>query len=172
MAAPFTLPLVGGVIVGVKWLCITFAPWIARAVVQSLKFVNLRNVFLTLLAGWGISALFGRGDAYIEFLTDRVVEVVEIIIKYFFDVETGYFWDACVYVIQFGFRILEYVEMTGVFDPLQQYGAEISWSLSWIGMMNRFFPIVEIASMMFIFFIFIFVYIVGKLILKLIPGIG
>ena len=176
------MPIVGGVIYGVLWIVtflgrfgpvvMTALQWFGRALPIFWKYLTAKNLFLLWLAGWGISALLGRGDEYIAFTVDKTVKTVETVLDFFFNSETGWFWDACIEAVRFGFGFLEIVEETGVFEPLVTYSAEVGWALRLIGMLNEFFPVAEIGVLLGIYFVFISVFIFGKFILKLIPGIG
>jgi hypothetical protein len=150
---------------GLWWICATAIPWLFRH-------MTLTNISMAGLASWGVASLLGKGDEFIGFFVDSTVTVVETVLRFFFNERDGYFWDACIFAVNMGFRILEIIDSTGVFEPVVTYSDAINSSIRWIEMLNQFFPIVEIGILSGIFIAFVFIFIIGKIILKLIPGIG
>jgi len=150
---------------GLWWICATAIPWLFRH-------MTLTNIGMAGLASWGVASLLGKGDEFIGFFVDSTVTVVETVLNFFFNERDGYFWDACIFAVNMGFRILEIIDSTGVFEPVVTYSDAISTSLRWAGELNHFFPVSEAFTLLGIFFVFVFIFIIGKIILKLIPGIG
>jgi len=183
------LPVVGGIIVGVKWIAITALPWLIRFFAQSFwpsivwfgraifglfSYFSARNVFIVGMASWGIAALLGWGDEYINFVTELIGTVGNLFYDFLFDGEEGFVWDVCMWGVDLGCWIWDQLESVhDVFgEPFTKYGGAVSWAVGWISKLNQFFPIVEAGYLFGLFLSFIFFFLIGKTILKLIPGIG
>jgi hypothetical protein len=53
-----------------------------------------------------------------------------------------------------------------------QYQGPFTFAMQLVGRMNQFFPVMESASLLAIYLMFLFLYIVIKIVLKAVPGMG
>ena len=106
-------------------------------------------------------------------VVDYCLEMVWFFVYYLYDFflgEEGLIW----YPIYWAYESFDFV--LSCFPDfellLDQHGEQFSSAMIVIGKLNLFFPVSEFGTLFGIFWIFVLVFLVGKLILKIIPWIG
>ena len=186
------IPVVGTILVGVKWIVSTGFPWIIAKLVKFLpalwtvlrwvglktariwSYLNFRNVFLAGLAIYVVARLLGWGDAYLEFIGRQIAYVGGLLYGYFFECETGLFWQLVVifldladWVFEFLFSILP--DLSGV---VGEHRAAFDVVMRLVGKVDLFLPVSETLALLAAYITFVVLFLVIRWTLKLVPGMG
>ena len=171
------IPIIGGVIVGVKWICMTAIPWLAAKVVIFWGYLTAKNLFLLGLVTWLAAELIGWGDGFRDFLIWLLGYVGGLLFDFFFG-EDGFIW----YIFDFGFWFCNWVIDVLVYEwgfidyvskPFEQFSPNLLQTvMPLIWSLDIFFPVNESLAFLLIYLGFLFVVLIVRWCLKLIPGGG
>jgi len=171
------IPIIGGVIVGVKWICTVAIPWLAAKVVIFWGYLTAKNLFLLGLVIWLAAELTGWGDGFLGFLIWALGYIGGLIYDFIFG-EDGIVW----YIFDFGLWFanwtLDYLENYWVFSEFfgkafMQFDQRLLSTVIPLFMgLNVFFPVSESLVFLHVFLgIMLFVFLF-RFCVKLIPGLG
>lgn len=103
-------------------------------------------------------------------LWDIIVYCGQVLWDFFFHEEDGLLWTVCGWVAEWGEWFVE--QFPDVVQYIEPFHDSASQTMTLIGKLNTFFPIVETIIFIGVFIVYVMLYIGVKFILKLVPTIG
>jgi hypothetical protein len=112
----------------------------------------------------------GCGVFFCDWVWDSVLYCGQIIWDFFFYDPDGFLWWLLKMFGEWARWFTEQIpDMSSI---LGQYSSPIATTMGLVSKLDKFFPITEAVSLLFIFLVFLTLFLCVKLILKLIPTIG
>jgi len=122
-----------------------------------------------------VSAIGGLWSAFIDivklvcnWVTDWIIYVAKAIYNFFLDEEKGIVWKTVDTLLEWGEWFIEQLPDLS----FGEYSSTISTVMELVSKLDKFVPLSEAITLLGIFLAFVAIFLVVKLILKLIPTIG
>ena len=133
-------------------------------------FFSLKR-FTALVFVWAVATWLGWCKGFNNWLLKQVVKQAEHIWNQIFNEQDGHFWTLCDWIFDVGIGFVK-MFFPNISEYIAPFVATINYAMVFMGRLNQFFPLVEIGVLLGIFWVFVILFLIIKLVLKLIPGIG
>lgn len=124
----------------------------------------LRDAFL-----WVVKNVTGFFWSVVDYVIKMVWDYCFYLYNLFLG-EDGLIWYPFNFLLECGNWLLD--QMPNFGEVILGYGGTFSFTMAFVGRLNQFFPLTESAVLLGIYIIFMMVFLLFRLLMKVVPGLG